>query len=307
MTTLEKAARQALDALEHSSIYHFDRKRNDEALDALRAALTQQAEPVVDRAQEQSADGNVISRAVQAEPVMVSDHGAMVTGWHALLNCDCENDLRDDAIEALVMAIHSESERQYAKKQAEPVVERRPAGWVKQQTVPMDGLVSDVEYLRLFEEARNGSDRASGVLRGIRAVIAAYEDATPKQAEPVVEPVQAGWTQMAGWVCDYCGPGLMCAPCLIAKQQAEPVVERAQEQSADGNVISRAVQAEPVARMVRMADGTIECVAIVQNPAKQAEPMQAEPVDDDCTPNHLCAGRWVHKPADEICNGCGHE
>jgi hypothetical protein len=47
MTDLEKAARQALDALEHSSIYHFDRKRNDEALEALRAALAQQAEPVV--------------------------------------------------------------------------------------------------------------------------------------------------------------------------------------------------------------------------------------------------------------------
>jgi hypothetical protein len=34
---------------------------------------------------------------------------------------------------------------------------------------------------------------------------------------------------------------------------------------------------------------------------------QAEPVVDDCTPNHLCVGRWVHKPADEICSRCGHE
>jgi hypothetical protein len=72
-------------------------------------------------------------------------------------------------------------------------------GWVEplyttpQQAEPVHTLVSDAEYLRLFEEARNGSDRASGVLRGIRAVIAAYEAATPKQAEPVVvqaEPVE---------------------------------------------------------------------------------------------------------------------
>ena len=53
--------------------------------------------------------------------------------------------------------------------------------------------------------------------------------APQQQAEPVVERVPAGWTQVAGWVCDYCGPGLMCAPCLIAKQQAEPVAD------ADGN------------------------------------------------------------------------
>jgi hypothetical protein len=33
----------------------------------------------------------------------------------------------------------------------------------------------------------------------------------------------------------------------------------------------------------------------------------AEPVADDCTPNHLCGGRWVHKPSDETCNRCGHE
>jgi hypothetical protein len=51
----------------------------------------------------------------------------------------------------------------------------------------MDGLVSDVELLRLFEEARKGSDRPAGTLRGIRAVIAAYEDASPKQAEPVID------------------------------------------------------------------------------------------------------------------------
>lgn len=56
---------------------------------------------------------------------------------------------------------------------------------VKQQAEPVHELVSDKEYLRLFEAARAGSDRRSGLLRGIRAVIAAYESATPRQAEPV--------------------------------------------------------------------------------------------------------------------------
>jgi hypothetical protein len=64
----------------------------------------------------------VLTWGEQAEPVAISDGGAMVIGWHALLNCDCKNDLRDDAIEALVGALHREGERQYAKKQGEPVV-----------------------------------------------------------------------------------------------------------------------------------------------------------------------------------------
>lgn len=41
-------------------------------------------------------------------------------------------------------------------------------------------LVSDKEYLRLFERARNGSDRPAGILRGVRACIAAYEMAAQK-------------------------------------------------------------------------------------------------------------------------------
>jgi hypothetical protein len=56
----------------------------------------------------------------QAEPVAISDFGVMVIGWHALLNCDCENDQQDDAIEALVMALHRGNKRQYGQ-QAEPV------------------------------------------------------------------------------------------------------------------------------------------------------------------------------------------
>jgi hypothetical protein len=61
----------------------------------------------------------------------------------------------------------------------------RPVGWMGwMAAVPAD-LVSDAEYIRIFDAARNGSDRPSGKLRGIRAVIAAYELATPRQAEPV--------------------------------------------------------------------------------------------------------------------------
>jgi len=47
-------------------------------------------------------------------------------------------------------------------------------------------LVSDKEYLELFEKARNGSDRPSGKLRGIRACIAAYEEASPAHSRAAV-------------------------------------------------------------------------------------------------------------------------
>jgi hypothetical protein len=89
-----------------------------------------------------------------------------------------------------------------------------------QQAKPVHGLVSDAEYLRLFQDARAGSDRWSGLLRGIQAVIAAYE-----AAAPVAEPVAV---------------------------QAEPVVDRAQERSADDKAPSRAVQAEPVVEAHRV-------------------------------------------------------
>jgi len=45
MTYLEQAARQALDALENIG-KHISKRECDEAIDALRAALAQQAEPV---------------------------------------------------------------------------------------------------------------------------------------------------------------------------------------------------------------------------------------------------------------------
>ena len=294
---------------------------------------------------------------------------------------------------------------------------------------PVHNLVSDAEYFRLFEEARNGSDRPAGVLRGIRAVIAAYEDATPKQAEPVgwmvytedgqsvyvtdnpsdIKPSQralplfttaqqvekkhvfnqaeGGYSngkpaptdqRVSGVVagrdrCDERDQGERgrtvrnggevaltgrTRPAMdqhrsdgssagadgahagsgktdnILKQQAEPVAEpvawrykgepwfdgnrwhdkydvttdervakfkdkdaqplytaqQAEPVAVQAEPVDRWLtddlpqvdkeQAEPVARMVRMADGTIECVAIVQNPAQQAEPVavQAEPV-----------------------------
>jgi len=49
-----------------------------------------------------------------------------------------------------------------------------------------------------------------------------------------------------------------------------------------------------------------ECDEAIKS-LERALAQQAEPVVDDCTPNHLCAGRWVHKPDDEICSRCGHE
>ena len=44
-------------------------------------------------------------------------------------------------------------------------------------------LVSDDEYLQLFEAARHGSAGSMGTMRGIRACIAAYEAATPQPAQ----------------------------------------------------------------------------------------------------------------------------
>jgi hypothetical protein len=100
----------------------------------------------------------------------------------------------------------------------------------QQQAEPVHGLVSDREYLRLFEDARNGSDRASGVLRGIRAVIAAYEAATPKQAEPVAwpkkrKPRAAEITESDEHYARSEGYDEGWNDCLAAcmKQQAEPV------------------------------------------------------------------------------------
>jgi hypothetical protein len=48
MSYLEKAARQALDALENLG-RHTSERECDEAITALRAALAQQAEPVVEK------------------------------------------------------------------------------------------------------------------------------------------------------------------------------------------------------------------------------------------------------------------
>ena len=196
MSDLEKAARQALDALEHSSTYHFDRKRNDEALAALRAAL-EQAEPVVD--------------AVLAERKACMDLCApYINSLNERVSLAALNIF--DAIRA--------RGAQAEPVQAEPVggeverlltvCERRPHGWKTQQAELPQSLVSDVEYLRIFDEARKGSDRPAGKLRGIRAVIAAYESATPKQAEPVDKALTNAESQ-------------------VDKERAEPVVDRAMQ------------------------------------------------------------------------------
>ena len=105
MSNLEKAAQAVLDRWDSPQ---WDWKRQgptSELMADMRRALAAHKE--------------------QAEPVAISDFGVMVIGWHALLNCDCENDQRDDAIEALVMALHRENNRQYGQ-QAEPVVVPEP-------------------------------------------------------------------------------------------------------------------------------------------------------------------------------------
>lgn len=51
-------------------------------------------------------------------------------------------------------------------------------------------LVSDKEYLRIFDEARHGSPNPVGLMRGIRACIAAYELAQPKPAPVLLTKVE---------------------------------------------------------------------------------------------------------------------
>lgn len=86
-----------------------------------------------------------------------------------------------------------------AVAQAPNAQQAEPPAW--------NALVSDREYLRLFDEARHGSTGGFGVLRGIRACIAAYEAATPAQQAEAQEPcapaqLEAGAKKLAE-VLDY--------------------------------------------------------------------------------------------------------
>jgi hypothetical protein len=130
------------------------------------------AEPVVDRVHDLYADADT------DKPAAILDwNGEVVLGL--CKRCGkAESELSEPCVQ-----------------QAEPVVEpergRRPHGWKTQQAEPVQSLVSDAEYIRIFDAARNGSDRPAGKLRGIRAVIAAYERATPPQQAEPVDAVQA--------------------------------------------------------------------------------------------------------------------
>ena len=89
------------------------------------------------------------------------------------------------------------------------------------------------------------------------------------------------------------------------REQAEPVESSAGAGGAGG-------WGEPVVWVgvteVEVSDiytrRAIEAV-LKQKNAQQSQ--QAEPVAADCTPNHFCGYKWIHKPSGELCNRCGHD
>jgi len=122
------------------------------------------------------------SKALKAKPVAISDFVAMVIGWHALLNCDCENDQRDDAIEALVMALHRGNKRQY-RKQAEPVA------WPKKREPRAAEITeSDEHYARSEGYDEGWNDCLAACMKQQAGTITTETLACEKpvkQAEPV--------------------------------------------------------------------------------------------------------------------------
>jgi hypothetical protein len=83
--------------------------------------------------------------------------------------------------------------------------------WERGEAEPVAGtLVGDAEYLKIFHNARAGSDKPVGYIRGIRAVIAAYEASTP--AEKPRAAVPAAVLNESGWLIEFIsGP----SPCWM--------------------------------------------------------------------------------------------
>lgn len=159
---LAEALRLALPILEHERFKqdasyggNFSQTRADrarKALDAAREALAtapQAPQPAqADQAQAEGAD-----------------------------NCEPSDKARIAMLEALVADREKSLRKLRAAAEAAPQPEAQP-----------HSLVSDREYLRIFEAARHGSSAPVGTLRGIRACIAAYEVAAPSaQAEPMCD------------------------------------------------------------------------------------------------------------------------
>lgn len=120
------------------------------------------------------------------------DHYAEIT--EAILRDVCElepaNPNLNDTLCVDVSDLKIIVDRALMNAQAPNAQQAEPPAW--------NALVSDREYLRLFDEARHGSTGGFGVLRGIRACIAAYEAATPAQQAEAQEPCAACITSVVG-------------------------------------------------------------------------------------------------------------
>jgi hypothetical protein len=170
-------------------------------------------------------------------------------------------------------------------------------------------------------------DRMSGVMERNemrRHLISAIEATLAQQAEPVVEPVFEPVFEIGfGWLVagDKYPRGTKLYAALVAAAEREACANEIRGYFAAAAFDSRSLGLDVVRVTVKDVDDLARSICkkplqvrtvkefLTVEIAGQAEPVavQAEPVVDDCTPNHLCDGRWVHKPADEICNRCGHE
>jgi uncharacterized coiled-coil protein SlyX len=220
-------------------------------------------------------------QSAASEPVAISDHGAMVIGWHALLNCDCENDQRGDAIEALVTALHRENKRQYGQQaepvQAEPVQAELEKDWPQEWV----GLTTKELY-----DCWPESNEPVAIARAIEA---AYKKKNAQQAEPVQQIAEALRNHGLTLIKTASGYAVVKLGLVVAQQakQAEPVLcancsRDAESQAHAADIVDKwhaeKEQAEPVAWV---PDWVWDYV----------EPQQAEPVVEP------------HKPATDADNG----
>jgi hypothetical protein len=240
MSNLEQAARQALDALEHSSIYHFDRKRNNEAMETLRAALAQQAAPVV----------KALGPADLLAEYLGKDHPA-VRAISAEMRRQHAEIIRLEARERgrqIALSLNVQEPPDAKPKQAEPVV------------APVTGRIDKIENANTPQQT---DLHASAVAQQLRKLIVKFD------GEWDVTDIEA--LSMAAHVLEQPVPvadKLTTSQPKVYKEQAEPVVLTLRNL-----LITAAATAVAAERK-----GEYRSAAWVADSVLEEHPQQAEPV-----------------------------